>query len=91
MEQQATSCFERVQVGLTPAEARLAAMLAAGEDLRTAAEIHCMAYETARRHLKAIFYKAEVNSQSKLVALLTRLSVGRSATPQQNPERNGQH
>jgi hypothetical protein len=54
----------REAFGLTATEAKLATSLGSGEDLRTAAEIHGMAYETARRHLKAIFSKAEVNSQS---------------------------
>jgi hypothetical protein len=50
--------------GLTPAEARLAATLGAGEDLHRAAEIHSMAYETARQHLKAIFSKTSGDSPS---------------------------
>jgi DNA-binding CsgD family transcriptional regulator len=72
------SCSLRI----TPAEARLAATLGAGEDLRKAAEIHSMAYETARQHLKAIFSKAEVRRQSKLAALLAKLSSGREKAPQ---------
>jgi DNA-binding CsgD family transcriptional regulator len=72
----------REAFGLTSAEARLATTLGSGEDLRTAAEIHGMAYETARRHLKAIFSKAAVNRQSELVTLLIRLSLGTSSTVQ---------
>lgn len=72
----------REAFGLTPAEARLAATLGEGEDLRRAAELHSIAYETARQHLKAIFAKAEVRRQSELVALLARLSPGRGKIPQ---------
>jgi DNA-binding CsgD family transcriptional regulator len=60
--------------GLTPAEARLAAALGGGQDLRNAAELNSMAYETARQHLKAIFSKTQVDRQAELVALLARLS-----------------
>jgi DNA-binding CsgD family transcriptional regulator len=63
----------REAFGLTATEARLAISLGSGEDLRAAAEIHGIAYETARRHLKAIFSKAQIKSQSELVALLMRL------------------
>jgi DNA-binding CsgD family transcriptional regulator len=69
--------------GLTQTEVRLATTLGSGEDLRTAAEIHVMAYETARRHLKAIFSKAAVNRQSELVTLLTRLSLGTTSAAYQ--------
>jgi DNA-binding CsgD family transcriptional regulator len=72
----------REAFGLTTAEARLATTLGSGEDLRTAAEIHGMAYETARRHLKAIFSKAGVNRQSELVTLLIRLSLGTTSRSQ---------
>jgi DNA-binding CsgD family transcriptional regulator len=68
--------------GLTPAEARLASTLGAGEDLHRAAEIHSMAYETARQHLKAIFSKTDVRRQSELVALLAKISSGRGKAPQ---------
>jgi DNA-binding CsgD family transcriptional regulator len=72
----------RETFGLTPAEVRLAITLGSGEDLRTAAEIQGVAYETARRHLKSIFSKAAVNHQSELVALLTRLSLATTSTSQ---------
>jgi DNA-binding CsgD family transcriptional regulator len=70
----------REAFGLTPAELRLATTLGSGEDLRTAAEIHGMAYETARRHLKAIFSKAAVNRQSELVTLLARFALGTTSS-----------
>jgi DNA-binding CsgD family transcriptional regulator len=72
----------REAFGLTPAEARLAAALAAGEDLRTAAERLGMTRETARWRLKVIFSKADVKRQSELVALLTKLSRGGSTASQ---------
>ncbi len=63
----------REAFGLTPAEARLSATLGAGEDLHRAADIHSIAYATARQHLKAIFSKTDVRRQSELVALLAQL------------------
>ncbi len=59
--------------GLSPAEARLAAILAAGIDLRTAAEELGVARDTARNQLKAIFAKTGAHRQSELVELLTKL------------------
>jgi DNA-binding CsgD family transcriptional regulator/PAS domain-containing protein len=58
---------------LTPAEARLAAQLAAGEATEQAADDLGIAKETARNHLKAIFQKTDVHRQSELVALLARV------------------
>lgn len=60
-------------MGLTPAEARLAETLGAGASLRVAADVHSIAYETARSHLRSIFQKLGLNRQSELVALMTRL------------------
>jgi DNA-binding CsgD family transcriptional regulator len=60
--------------GLTPAEARLATRVAAGEPIDTIAEKLGIAYETARNVLKSIFYKTETRRQGELIALLTRLS-----------------
>jgi DNA-binding CsgD family transcriptional regulator len=47
----------RSHFGLSPAEARLALRLVAGETLRSAAAKLGIAYETARTHLKNIFDK----------------------------------
>lgn len=55
---------------LTPAEARLAARLASGEALETAAEALGIARETARNQLKAVFAKTGTSRQAELVALL---------------------
>jgi DNA-binding CsgD family transcriptional regulator len=56
--------------GLTEAEARLAALLAAGEDLRTAAEKLQITYGTARTRLAEIFQKTETRRQGELIRLL---------------------
>ena len=56
--------------GLTPAEAKLAALLAQGKSLTEAAtELH-VTQNTARTHLKHVFQKTGVNRQSELVKLI---------------------
>lgn len=57
--------------GLTPIEAKLAALVGAGIDLAEAAERLGMAKETARHHLKRIFSKTGVNRQAELVRLVS--------------------
>jgi DNA-binding CsgD family transcriptional regulator len=64
----AESLVERY--GCTPAEARLAVHLAAGERLRTAATAMGITYGTARIYLKTVFDKVGVHSQGQLVARL---------------------
>jgi DNA-binding CsgD family transcriptional regulator len=59
--------------GLSPAEARLASIIAGGVDLRTAAEELGVARDTARNQLKAIFAKTGAHRQSELVELLAKL------------------
>ena len=54
-------------LGLTPAEARLARLVALGHSPREAAEALAITESTARSHLKRIFAKAGVRSQSELV------------------------
>jgi DNA-binding CsgD family transcriptional regulator len=61
--------------GLSPAEARLASIMAGGIDLRTAAEELGVARDTARNQLKAIFAKTGAHRQSELVELLTKLQM----------------
>jgi len=56
--------------GLTNAEARLAAQLAAGEDLRATAEKLKITYGTARTRLAEIFQKTETRRQGDLIRLL---------------------
>lgn len=60
----------RASFGLTEAEARLAALLAAGEELRSAAEKLGITYGTARARLVAIFQKTETRRQGELIKLL---------------------
>jgi DNA-binding CsgD family transcriptional regulator len=59
---------------LTPAEARLACRLAAGESLEDAAEALAVAKNTARFQLRAIFAKTGTARQGQLVALLARMA-----------------
>jgi DNA-binding CsgD family transcriptional regulator/PAS domain-containing protein len=59
--------------GLSPAEARLASLMATGASPEQAAEQLGIARETARTQLKAVFTKTGTHRQSELVALLSRL------------------
>ena len=54
----------------TPAEARLAQALLAGNSLKQAAESAGTTYETARWYLKILFQKTDTNRQAELVARL---------------------
>jgi DNA-binding CsgD family transcriptional regulator len=56
--------------GLGPNETRLAVALAQGSDLRHAALMAGLTYETARWYLKAIFEKTGTRRQTQLVSLL---------------------
>ncbi len=55
---------------LTPAEARLAALLASGISLAEAAEQNRISKNTAKVQLKSIFSKTGVNRQAELVKLI---------------------
>jgi len=66
--------------GLTAAEARLAARLAAGEALEAIADDLNITKETARFHLKHVFAKTGVRRQAELVAVFARL-LSRPETP----------
>jgi DNA-binding CsgD family transcriptional regulator len=59
--------------GLTPAEARLASIIAEGRNPEHAAEELGISRVTARNQLGAIFAKTATHRQSELVALLSRL------------------
>src|SRR5262249_31699688 len=63
---------ERLQAafGLTEAEARMAALLAAGENLRSAAAQLRITYGTARVRLAEIFRKTDTRRQGELIKLL---------------------
>jgi DNA-binding CsgD family transcriptional regulator len=56
--------------GLTEAEAKLAALLASGEELRSAAERLSITYGTARARLAGIFEKTETKRQGQLIKVL---------------------
>lgn len=58
---------------LTPTEARLAQVLAAGENLETAAGMIGVTKETARVHLKSIFSKTNTHRQGEMIAILNKL------------------
>jgi DNA-binding CsgD family transcriptional regulator len=60
----------RCHFGLTPAEARLALHLVAGETLRSAEAKLGITYETARTHLKNIFDKTGTCRQAELVVVI---------------------
>jgi DNA-binding CsgD family transcriptional regulator len=60
-------------LGITPSQARLAALIATGKPLEEVATELGIALETARNHLKSIFAKAGTHRQGELVALLSRL------------------
>jgi DNA-binding CsgD family transcriptional regulator len=64
--------IERLQdaFGLTEAEGRLAARLAAGEGLQSAAHSLGITYGTARARLAEIFQKTETRRQGELINLL---------------------
>jgi PAS domain-containing protein/DNA-binding CsgD family transcriptional regulator len=62
--------------GLTEAETRLATLLAAGEDLRSAADKLSITYGTARARLAEIFQKTDTCRQGELIkVLLTTLAL----------------
>jgi DNA-binding CsgD family transcriptional regulator/PAS domain-containing protein len=65
---------ERLQAAfdLTTAEARLAAALAAGDDLKAVADRLGIRYSTARARLAEIFRKTATRRQGELVSLLLR-------------------
>jgi DNA-binding CsgD family transcriptional regulator len=63
----------RTSFDLTPAEARIAARVGAGEDLVSIADELRIAKETARRQLASVFQKTGVNRQAELVSLLASL------------------
>lgn len=59
--------------GLTPAEARLAVAVAAGQGLQDYAALRAVSLNAVRFLLKGIFRKTGATSQAQLVALLARL------------------
>jgi DNA-binding CsgD family transcriptional regulator len=63
-------------LGLTPAEARLARLLAEGVDLEQAARRLTLTVQTARTRLKAIFEKTGCHRQAELVRLVLTTMAG---------------
>ena len=57
----------RVVYGLTPAEARLTALLVRGHGLASAAEALGVSRNTAKYHLKTVFGKIGISRQTELV------------------------
>jgi DNA-binding CsgD family transcriptional regulator len=55
---------------LSPAEARLAVILASGRSLKSAAATSSITFKTARSYLERVFAKTGTHQQSELVALL---------------------
>lgn len=56
--------------GFSPAEAKVAALLADGFGVDAAADLLCKSRNTVRSHARAIYSKAEVDNQAQLAALL---------------------
>ena len=59
---------------LTPAEAKLAALLVAGSDLQVIASTQHLSIETLRAQLKSVFVKTNTHRQSDLVSLFLRFT-----------------
>ncbi|MFM2279042.1 MAG: hypothetical protein RLZZ444_1273 [Pseudomonadota bacterium] len=63
-----------LQLGLTPAEARVADLLVSGASPQAVAETLELSTGTVRNHLKNIFAKLDIARQSELVALAGRFA-----------------
>jgi DNA-binding CsgD family transcriptional regulator len=59
-------------LNFTPAEAKLAKLLGAGQSLESAAQELQLSRETIRTQLKSLFAKTDTHRQGELIALLTR-------------------
>jgi DNA-binding CsgD family transcriptional regulator len=66
---------------LTPAEARVARGLAAGETVETIATARGVSQNTIRAHVRGVLEKTGCNRQVDIVALLTAISATRLTTP----------
>lgn len=60
--------------GLTPAEARIAAVIGAGRSVEDAATQCGIQISTAQTHLKRIFHKMGIGRQAQLVSIVSRLA-----------------
>ncbi|OLC82548.1 MAG: hypothetical protein AUH72_06450 [Acidobacteria bacterium 13_1_40CM_4_65_8] len=63
--------------GLTPAEAAFAVLLASGHSVESAAAKIGISVLTARTHLKRVFRKTRSHTQTQLVQLRLRATLGR--------------
>jgi len=63
-------------LGLSPAEARLALLLASGKTVKDFAVAQGCTWNTARSHLTQLLHKAGCRRQTELVALLQSLQLG---------------
>lgn len=70
-------------LGLTPAEARLGAMIGTGCSRREAAEALSISESTVSDTLKQVYLKLDLTRQSQLVRLLDRLSTLRATQTEQ--------
>jgi DNA-binding CsgD family transcriptional regulator/PAS domain-containing protein len=73
--------------GLTPAEARLAAQIAAGKTLADISRQHGSAHETLRSQLKAVFDKTGTGRQAELALLLSKVTPPADWTQLSSPVR----
>lgn len=76
MKRDASAALEatlRERLGLTHAEARVAALLAEGLSYADAAERLGVSYHTIHSHVKAVHRKAKVSTNGRLLALLREL------------------
>jgi DNA-binding CsgD family transcriptional regulator len=62
-------------LGLTPSEARLAALVGGGYSRADAAEILGISESTAHDTIKKVYSKLDISRQSELVRLVDRLAV----------------
>jgi len=67
---------------LTPAEARVAAAIAEGSDLKTLSERLCLSVETVRAQLKSVFRKTGTRRQNELAA---RILLSPALRPREAP------
>ncbi|MGQ0446464.1 MAG: helix-turn-helix transcriptional regulator [Beijerinckiaceae bacterium] len=66
---------------LTPAEARVARGLAAGDTVETIASARAVSQNTIRKHVRGVLEKTGCNRQADIVALLTAISATRLTNP----------
>lgn len=68
-------------LGLTPAEARLAATVGAGHSLSASAQRLGITANTARSTLQVVYGKLQIGRQSELAGIITRIATGAGCSP----------